>query len=114
MKQQQNYSHYLDVIGLHCPQPVIGCKAALTGLSKGEILTLAASDSSSLNEIPLLLESLGDELIAVHQVAGHYRYTIRRMSTTRNGRPTLPGLLQSTLAVLVQLVNTGKPLEASA
>ncbi len=113
MKQHKHYDHSVDVIGLHCPQPVIHCKAALVGMSKGEILELAASDRSSLNEIPRLVESLGDELIAVRKIAGHYRYTIRRNSTPRKGRLTPASLFELTgLGALARLMSTGKPLEA--
>jgi len=82
-------------------------------MSKDEILELAASDRSSLNEIPRLVESLGDELIAVHEIAGHYRYTIRRNSTPRKGRFTPASFLELTgLGALAQLMSTGKPLGA--
>ncbi|GMQ88436.1 MAG: hypothetical protein BMS9Abin08_1681 [Gammaproteobacteria bacterium] len=113
MKRHKHYDHTVDVIGLHCPQPVIHCKAALVGMSKGGILELAASDRSSLDEIPRLVESLGDELIRIRKIGGHYRYTIRRNSTARKGRLAPTSFFELTgLAALAQLVSTGKPLEA--
>jgi len=113
MKQHKHYDHYLEVIGLHCPQPVINCKAKLVGMAKGEILKFLASDHSSLNEIPRLVESLGDELIKIRKIAGHYRYTIRRNSTPRKGRLVPVSFFEITgLTTLAQLVTTEKPLEA--
>ena len=85
MTTHKNHDHYVDVLGLHCPQPVITCKAALAKLSRGQVLELAASDHSSLNEIPRLVKFLGDELISIRKEAGHYRYTIKRNSTHRKG-----------------------------
>jgi len=113
MKRHTHYDHYLEVIGLHCPQPIINCKAKLVRMAKGEILKFVASDSSSLKEIPLLINALGEELIAVREIAGYYRYTIRRISTATRGRPAPAGFPGSTgLAALAQLLSTGKPLEA--
>jgi len=83
MKQYNQYDHRVDAIGLHCPQPVINCKATLAKMAKGEILEFTASDRSSLEEIPRLVASLGDELIFVKESAGCYRFTIRRNSTSR-------------------------------
>ncbi|MFQ5643508.1 MAG: sulfurtransferase TusA family protein [Thiogranum sp.] len=113
MTRHKQYDHYVDVSGLHCPQPVISCKATLVGMAEGEILKLVASDHSSLSEIPRLVESMGDELIGVRKIAGCYQYTIRRNSTTRKGRRAPVKFLELTgLAALARLMSTGKALEA--
>lgn len=85
MKPYEQYDQRVDVTGLHCPQPVIHCKAALTGMAKGKILEFIASDRSSLSEIPRLVQSLGDEVITVCESAGLYRFIIQRNRTIRKG-----------------------------
>ena len=85
MKTHKNHDHYVDVLGLHCPQPVISCKAALVNMTQGQILEIAASDRGSLSEIPRLVEFLGDELISIREETDHYRYFIKRNSTRRKG-----------------------------
>ncbi len=113
MTQHKQYDHYVDVSGLHCPQPVINCKATLAGMANGKVLKFVASDHSSLGEIPRLVASLGDELLGVRKIVGRYQYIIRRRGTTRKGRRTPASFLELTgLATLVRLISTGKLLEA--
>jgi len=113
MKRHEHHDHYVEVIGLHCPQPVINCKVALAKMAKGEILKFIATDSASLNEIPRLVESTGDELITVQEIAGHYQYTIRRNRARRKRcRPPVSVLELTGLASLAQRLGTREPLNA--
>lgn len=113
MKSEKHYDHLVDVLGLHCPQPVINCKAALTRMAEGEILELVASDRGSLSEIPRLVEFLGDELIAIREVANQYRYTIRRNSTFRKGHvDTSSPRHIAGITSMLGLLSIAGPLEA--
>jgi len=50
-------AHYVDTKGLHCPLPIIHCKATLNKLNVGDTLLLRASDADISSEIELLVKN---------------------------------------------------------
>lgn len=47
----------IDASGLHCPQPVLRCMAALASMRRGEVLHLITTDPDAPREIGLLIRN---------------------------------------------------------
>jgi TusA-related sulfurtransferase len=78
--------HYLDLTGMHCPQPAIRCKAALARLGRGGLLYADVTDRGSVAVIPRLVAALGDELVEVQSAGCVCRFIIRRNRPQRRRR----------------------------
>lgn len=57
------YKEIVDTSGLHCPQPVMRCKAALASIEEGECLCLIATDRDAPVEIQKLSNFMGYEVM---------------------------------------------------
>jgi len=68
---------------MHCPQPVIKCKATLMKLRRGDVLQVVASDRDCIKDIPALVTLLGDELIEVRRINHLLLFRIRRNGQAR-------------------------------
>lgn len=76
----------VDVTGLHCPAPVIRCRAALARMAEGDVLTLRATDRDARREIVGLVGKCGHQMIAVRERAGAVEFTIRKRAPVRGRR----------------------------
>ena len=90
-----SFHRKLDVTGLHCPLPVISCRAALHGLRSGEVLYVLGSDRDIEREIKGLVGSLAHELEAHWETEGLRHFLIRK------GEQAMlpPSLLHQLLAI---------------
>ncbi len=77
---RQNYAATLDASGLHCPQPIINCKAMLALLDEGEILYMIATDRDALREIRQLVRHTGNRLCGYHFIDGKHHFQIEKRS----------------------------------
>ena len=68
----------LDLIGLKCPLPVLHTRKALAAITAGSMLDVRTSDPLAVIDIPHLLATTGDTLVALHQDAGVARFLIRK------------------------------------
>lgn len=73
-----SFHRKLDVSGLHCPQPVINCRAALAALQAGEVLYLLATDKGVEREIQGLVGRDAHVLEAHWEAEGLRHFLIRK------------------------------------
>ncbi|MEJ1296451.1 MAG: sulfurtransferase TusA family protein [Candidatus Sedimenticola sp. (ex Thyasira tokunagai)] len=77
--QQLDYDQLLDVSGLNCPLPVLKSKAALAGMSKGQVLKVISTQADSLKEFPTFCRLPGFELVKCEETATQYFYWIQKV-----------------------------------
>lgn len=69
----------LDAKGLTCPLPVLRAKKALNGAVEGALVTVLATDPSSLKDFPAFCRQTGHDLVeATEDAGGVFRYVIRK------------------------------------
>ncbi|WP_185266191.1 sulfurtransferase TusA [Halopseudomonas xiamenensis] len=71
-------SAQLDARGLFCPEPVMLLHNAVRDLPAGECLEVLATDPSTQRDIPRFCSFLGHQLLEQQEVAGEFRYLIRK------------------------------------
>ena len=69
--------HYMDAIGLYCPEPVMMLHNKVRDVASGEVLEVVASDPSTQRDIPKFCTFLGHELISSREDDDHFYYLIR-------------------------------------
>lgn len=69
-------THRLDVLGFHCPVPVIKTKQALNELDQGDVLEVIADDPETRHDMPMVLGRTLHELLNVAEEHGEYRFLI--------------------------------------
>ena len=74
-----SFDKQLDTSGLNCPMPVMKCKKALQSLSKGQVLHLLATDPATLDDIPILVQNTGNEILESGQLEGKVYFYIKKM-----------------------------------
>jgi tRNA 2-thiouridine synthesizing protein A len=70
--------HILDTCGLFCPEPVMMLHNKIRDISSGEVLEVVATDPATTRDIPKFCAFLGHELMAQEEVAGEYRYYLKK------------------------------------
>lgn len=75
---KQDSAATLDASGLHCPQPVIICKAMLTSLNQGDILHMISTDRDAPREIIQLLKQSGNRLREHRVIDGKHHFHIEK------------------------------------
>ena len=78
LSSRQNHTTILDVSGLHCPLPVIKCKAILATLEKGEILHMISTDRDAPREIRQLINYSGNRLCHHQLVDRRHHFQIEK------------------------------------
>ena len=70
--------HTLDLIGLKCPLPALKTAKFLKGLPPGATVEVICSDPLAVIDIPNLLGTTGDALLARRQEGEHLVFLIRK------------------------------------
>lgn len=70
--------HYLDAVGLFCPEPVMMLHGKVRDMREGEILHVIASDPSTERDIPKFCKFLGYELLEQGVQDALYHYYIKK------------------------------------
>ncbi len=78
-KQEALDVTYIDTSGLHCPLPIINCKASLDKLNTGERLLLKATDVDIFREISLLVKNTEYVLLNSWKDKGSYFFQLERI-----------------------------------
>ncbi|MDR3440299.1 sulfurtransferase TusA family protein [Telmatospirillum sp.] len=69
----------LDVRGLTCPLPVLRARKTLKTLSEGALLTVLATDPSSVKDFQIFCQQTGYHLETwTEDAEGVFRYSIRK------------------------------------
>jgi len=72
------YNVKLDVTNENCPQPVMKTKGVLKEMQSGDVLYVMATDSSSKQDIEILLDATHDELVQSNFEQGIYHFYIKK------------------------------------
>lgn len=72
--------HYLDALGLRCPEPVMMIRLQVRKMQEGETLYIIADDPSTTRDIPSFCRFMQHSLLAQETAAAPYRYLIRKGS----------------------------------
>lgn len=72
--------HFMDAVGLYCPEPVMMLHNKVRDIAIGEVLEVVATDPSTERDIPKFCVFLGHELISQREHEDRYYYLIRKGS----------------------------------
>ena len=70
-----DFDKQLDTSGLTCPMPIMKTKKALKTMSDGEVLHVTITDAGSAEDLPGLLEELGNTLLSSSEGDGKFEFT---------------------------------------
>jgi len=74
-----DFQKTLDTRNENCPIPVMKAKKELRAMSSGDILYVIATDPACVQDITMLLKSLGHELVDSSESGGEYHFYIRKV-----------------------------------
>ncbi len=74
----QTTDHFLDAIGLRCPEPVMMVRLNIRKIASGETLLVKCDDPSTTRDIPSFCRFMDHELIAKQVVEKPYLYVIKK------------------------------------
>ncbi|PCF95846.1 sulfurtransferase TusA [Vreelandella nigrificans] len=72
----QAFDASLDTTGLYCPEPIMLMHNKVREMMPGQVLKVIATDPATTRDVPKFCQFLGHELLAQHEVDGHYLYFI--------------------------------------
>lgn len=70
--------HYLDAIGLRCPEPVMMVRLKIREMVIGETLSVTADDHSTTRDIPSFCRFMEHKLVFTDTDKSPYRYIIEK------------------------------------
>ena len=85
---------FVDARHLHCPQPIILCKAKLDKLNIGDVFTLCATDTDISRLIHLLIDKSNHTLLSHWNEGKDLHFTMRKGYTTNKVVPCTNYTLQ--------------------
>ncbi|UCE90969.1 MAG: sulfurtransferase TusA family protein [Methanobacteriota archaeon] len=68
----------LDAKGLMCPMPIVQLAKKMKDLRPGQVLELLADDVGSEDDVPAWTNRTGNELLAMDEDGGVFRFYIRK------------------------------------
>jgi tRNA 2-thiouridine synthesizing protein A len=68
----------IDLRGLKCPLPALRARKALTGMAKGDVLTVECTDPLASIDIPNLINQTGDLLEGTSKADKVITFRIRK------------------------------------
>jgi len=69
----------VDCAGKNCPVPLIEMRKAIKKAAKGDVVEITGDHPASKKEIPMAVESLGQELVDVTESGGMWTIRIRKV-----------------------------------
>jgi len=73
-----NADHFLDAVGLRCPEPVMMVRKSIRKISEQETLLIEADDPSTTRDIPSFCRFMDHELIAQQTDVKPFLYLIKK------------------------------------
>ncbi|WP_158366637.1 sulfurtransferase TusA [Candidatus Williamhamiltonella defendens] len=71
-----DYDHFLDTLGLRCPEPLMMLRKTARHLALGQTLLMIADDPSTLSDIPTFCRFMGHHLLVKNVEKSPYQYLI--------------------------------------
>ena len=69
----------VDCSGKNCPVPLIEMRKAVKKAAKGDVVEITGDHPASKKEIPMAVESLGQELLEVRESGDRWTIRIRKV-----------------------------------
>jgi len=69
----------VDCTGKNCPVPLIEMRKAIKKAAKGDVVEITGDHPASKKEIPMAVESLGQELVDVQESGSQWTIRIRKV-----------------------------------
>ncbi|HUT27028.1 MAG TPA: sulfurtransferase TusA family protein [Methanomassiliicoccales archaeon] len=69
----------VDCAGKNCPVPLIEMRKAIKKAAKGDVVEITGDHPASKKEIPMAVESLGQELVDVTESGDMWTIRIRKI-----------------------------------
>ncbi len=69
----------VDCTGKNCPVPLIEMRKAIRKAAKGDLVEITGDHPASKKEIPMAVESLGQELVGVTEDGSRWTIRIRKV-----------------------------------
>jgi len=73
-----NADHFLDAVGLRCPEPVMMVRKSIRKIAEQETLLIEADDPSTTRDIPSFCRFMEHELIAQQTAQKPFLYLIKK------------------------------------
>lgn len=77
---RQNCNHFLDTIGLRCPEPVMMVRQQVRKMQVNETVLVTADDPSTTRDIPSFCRFMEHELVCSQTSTKPYEFLIRKKS----------------------------------
>lgn len=74
----KNADHFLDAIGLRCPEPVMMVRKTIRKIAEQETLLIEADDPSTTRDIPSFCRFMDHELVAQQTELKPFLYLIKK------------------------------------
>lgn len=74
----KNADHFLDAMGLRCPEPVMMIRKSIRKIADQETLLIKADDSSTTRDIPSFCRFMDHELVAQQIKHKPFLYLIKK------------------------------------
>jgi len=74
----KNADHFLDTVGLRCPEPVMMVRKSIRQISEQETLLVEADDPSTARDIPSFCRFMDHQLIAQQIEHKPFLYLIKK------------------------------------
>jgi tRNA 2-thiouridine synthesizing protein A len=74
----QTADHFLDTLGLRCPEPVMMVRLNIRKIANGETLLIKCDDPSTTRDIPSFCRFMEHELVAKQIAEKPYLYLIKK------------------------------------
>jgi tRNA 2-thiouridine synthesizing protein A len=69
----------VDCMGKNCPTPLVETRKALRKAAMGDVIEITGDHPASKKEIPMAVESLGQELLDVKEEGKIWRIRIKKV-----------------------------------
>jgi len=74
----KNADHFLDALGLRCPEPVMMVRKFIRKIAEQETLLIEADDPSTTRDIPSFCRFMDHELVAQQTENKPFLYLIKK------------------------------------
>lgn len=67
-----------DARGLNCPLPILRAEKALSDISNGQTLHMAATDPGSVKDFEAFAKQMGNELVESNEAGGEFSFVLKK------------------------------------
>jgi len=79
LSSQKKPDKELDCLGLYCPEPVFRTRLEIDKLAVGQVLEVIADDPAAEEDIKLLVNRLGHQLLEIRKDEDRFHFFIKKV-----------------------------------